>query len=72
MQKVWKPADARTWVNMHLDRFQNRFGAFTSAICFRNLNFWEMRMVSALKWSKSRDKCLSGVVVAFYSFLNNS
>ena len=39
--------------NMHPVRFPNRFGAFTSAICFRNRNFREMRMVSAPKWSQN-------------------
>ena len=54
--------------NMHPDRFRNRFGAFTSAICFRNLNFGEMRMISAPKWSQNRPKCLSDRGVTLYSF----
>ena len=47
--------------NMHPDRFRNRFGAFTSAICFRNLIFGEMRMISVPKWSQNSPSCVSSL-----------
>ena len=51
---------------MHPDRFQNLSDAITSAICFRNRNFQEMRMVSAPKWSKNGPRCVSRQFVTLY------
>ena len=55
---VRQPTYKRGIIIMHPDRFQNRFDAIIAGICFRNRKFWEMRMVSALKWSEIESRCL--------------
>ena len=74
MRKLWKPADARTRLNMHPDRFRNRFGADTVGIWLRYPKFPEMRLVAASKWSQNGSRCLcvTTMFVTLYSFLNNS